>query len=350
MRYCFAPMEGITGKRCREAHAEFFPGVDRYCLPFLTPTDAHCLTAQQRRLLDPGSLDRARLLPQVLTKSAEDFVWFASALADLGWSELNLNLGCPSGTVVSKGRGAGLLRDLDALRRFLDEIFTRSPLPISIKTRIGLESESEFEAILALLCEYPLHALCIHPRTRREMYTGGVHLSAFARAAERAPFPLCYNGNLFTPASVQRIKEAFPGVTSVMLGRGMLADPALIVRCRGGSRSREALLGFHETLAGRYLSDMHPQTDRRTPHKLVLLAVRDHNLSIAEKITVIALKHKRIPLRAGVKRFLGSLGREHGFIQLHKIHINPGLGVSGNDQIDFCSHWRRHNVCIGYFL
>ena len=258
MRYCFAPMEGITGKRCREAHAEFFPGVDRYCLPFLTPTDAHCLTAQQRRLLDPGSLDRARLLPQVLTKSAEDFVWFASALADLGWSELNLNLGCPSGTVVSKGRGAGLLRDLDALRRFLDEIFTRSPLPISIKTRIGLESESEFEAILALLCEYPLHALCIHPRTRREMYTGGVHLSAFARAAERAPFPLCYNGNLFTPASVQRIKEAFPGVTSVMLGRGMLADPALIVRCRGGSRSREALLGFHETLAGRYLSDMHP--------------------------------------------------------------------------------------------
>ena len=258
MRCCFAPMEGITGKRYREVHAAFFPGVNRYCLPFLTPTEAHRLTPQQIRELDPGPLDRARLLPQVLTKSADDFVWFASVLAELGYSEVNLNLGCPSGTVVSKGKGAGLLRDPDALRRFLDEIFLRSPLPISVKTRIGLESESEFGPILALLCAYPLRELCIHPRTRRELYTGGVHLSAFAMAAEAAPFPLCYNGNLFTPASVQQIGEAFPGLPSVMLGRGLLADPALVVRCRGGSRSRETLLAFHEALSGRCLADLHP--------------------------------------------------------------------------------------------
>ena len=180
IRYLFAPLEGITGRQFRELHAACFPGVDCYCMPFLTPTSAHVLTPAQRAELAPGNLERGRLLPQVLTKNAEDFVWFAQTLADLGYDEVNLNLGCPSGTVVSKGKGSGMLRDPDALDRFLDAIFARSPIAVSIKTRIGYAEPAEFARILTVLCRYPVRELTVHPRTTKDRYEGSLHPEAFA--------------------------------------------------------------------------------------------------------------------------------------------------------------------------
>ena len=254
----FAPLEGVTGRDLRETHAECFPGVDRYWIPFLSPTSSHQLTSRQLRELDPGSLGYDRLVPQLLTKDPADFLWAAAAIGALGYGEVNLNLGCPSGTVVSKGKGAGLLRDTDALDRFLESVFQAAPLPISIKTRIGLEDPAEWETILPILARYPIRELTVHPRTRRELYKGSVHLDAFRRAAELLPFPLRYNGNLFTTADVQQAEDVLPDNAGVMLGRGLLADPALVTRCRGGKRDRAALIRFHETLADRYLRYMHP--------------------------------------------------------------------------------------------
>ena len=258
MKLEYAPLEGITGRDFREVHGACFPGVDRYRLPFLTPAADRHLTPRQRRDLEPGPLGYGRLLPQVLTKDPDDFLWAASALAEQGFGEVDLNLGCPSGTVVGKGKGSGLLRDPAALDRFLEAIFAKAPIPVSVKTRIGLEDPSEWEALLPVLARYPIRSLTVHPRTRRELYKGGVHFDAFLRAMERLPFPLYYNGNLFTPADVQALQTACPGLAGAVIGRGLLADPALVSRCRGGSRSREALVEFHEELAARYLCYMHP--------------------------------------------------------------------------------------------
>ncbi len=254
----FAPMEGITGRDFREAHAACFPGVDRYWLPFLTPASNRQFTPRQRRELDPGSLGYARLVPQVLTKDPEELLWAASALGELGYEELNLNLGCPSGTVVSKGKGSGMLRSPEALDRFLEAVFSACPLPLSVKTRIGLEDPGEWEALLPVFARYPIRELTLHPRTRRELYRGEVHWEAWFRAAETLPFPLRCSGNLFTPVGVRAAEAALPGLSGLMLGRGMLADPSLITRCKGGLRDRQALLDFHEELAARYLASMHP--------------------------------------------------------------------------------------------
>lgn len=254
----FAPMEGITSRDFREVHAACFPGVDRYWLPFLSPASNPQFTPRQRRELDPGSLGFARLVPQLLTKDPADFLRAASALGELGCGEVNLNLGCPSGTVVGKGKGAGLLRDPGALDRFLEAIFAAAPLPVSVKTRIGLEVPAEWEALLPVFARYPIRELTVHPRTRRELYRGGVHFEAFQKAAEVLPFPLRYNGNLFTPDALRALEAACPGLSGAMLGRGLLADPALITRCKGGTRDREALIRFHEELAARYLAVMHP--------------------------------------------------------------------------------------------
>ena len=258
MKLDFAPMEGITGRDFREVHGACFPGVDRYRLPFLSPAADHHLTPRQRRDLEPGALGLSRLLPQVLTKDPADFLWAASALAELGYEQVDLNLGCPSGTVVGKGKGSGLLRDPAALDRFLETIFTAAPIPVSVKTRIGLEDPAEWESLLPVLARYPIRELTVHPRTRRELYKGGVHFDAFLEAAKLLPFPLYYNGNLFTPADVQGLETVCPGLAGAVIGRGLLADPALVTRCRGGSRDREALIAFHEELAERYLTYMHP--------------------------------------------------------------------------------------------
>ena len=241
----FAPMEGITGRDLREVHAACFPGVDRYWLPFLTPAANHCFTPRQRRDLEPGPLGYARLVPQVLTRDPADFLWAAGELGELGYAEVNLNLGCPSGTVVGKGKGSGMLRSPEELDRFLETVFSAAPIPVSVKTRIGLEDPAEWERLLPVFARYPIRELCVHPRTRRERYKGRVHFEAFAEAAARLPYPLRYNGNLFTPAAVQRVEAACPGLSGVMIGRGLLADPALIARCRGGHRDREALIAFH---------------------------------------------------------------------------------------------------------
>ena len=262
MRRCFAPMEGITTRAFREAHAACFPRPDRYYLPFLSPTQVHSLTPKQLRELTPGLVGLEQLVPQLLTKNAQDFLWAAGALAELGFTEVNLNLGCPSGTVVAKGKGAGMLRDVEALDRFLDQVCAASPLPVSVKTRLGLEDPAEFDRILPVLSRYPLRALIIHPRTRRQLYAGQVHSDRFEWALGQTALPLCYNGDLFTRQAVADFAAAHPGVEAVMLGRGLLMDAALC----GAPATRQQLETFHGLLCDSYLAAMDP--DRAALPKL----------------------------------------------------------------------------------
>ena len=137
MRYYFAPMEGLTDSIYRNLHHSLYPSVDQYYTPFLSPTVHRTLTQKEKREIPFAESLDFRVVPQLLTKNPQDFVWMAQQCADRGYKEINLNLGCPSGTVTAKGKGAGMLRDPDALDRFLDEIFQATPIEISIKTRIG---------------------------------------------------------------------------------------------------------------------------------------------------------------------------------------------------------------------
>ena len=142
MNYYFAPMEGITDRIYRRLHQEYFPGVDRYYTPFFSPTVHRSLTPKERKELapEPG----LNVIPQILTRNAEDFLWLTERCAEFGYEEVNLNLGCPSGTVTAKGKGSGMLQDPDALDSFLYEIYKRAALPVSIKTRIGFRDPEEF--------------------------------------------------------------------------------------------------------------------------------------------------------------------------------------------------------------
>lgn len=228
MRHVFAPMEGLTDSIFRRLHHRYFPGVDGYYMPFLSPTIHRTLTAKEQRDLPPADSLAVPAVPQVLTKNAQDFLWAAKVCQDLGYTEINLNAGCPSGTVVAKGKGSGLLRDLDALAAFLDEICAASPLPVSIKTRLGLEDAQEFPRLVALYNQYPLRELIVHPRVRTQFYAGSVDMDAFAYAAAHCIHPLCYNGDIRTQSQLHQLEQTFPQLSGVMIGRGLLENPALL--------------------------------------------------------------------------------------------------------------------------
>ena len=248
MRYYFAPMEGLTDSIYRRLHHKHFSGVDRYYMPFLSPTIHRSLTHREDRELPMADSVDFCAVPQVLTKVADDFLWAAAVCRDRGYDEVNLNLGCPSGTVVSKGKGSGMLRDLNALDRFLDAVFSSSPLSVSVKTRLGLESAEEFPAILDIYNKYPIKELTIHPRFRKQFYSGSVDMEMFRYAAQNSRNPLCYNGDLTSMAQIEAIAREFPGTGSVMIGRGLVADPGMLC---GGTDVR-ALEAFMNDLLEEY--------------------------------------------------------------------------------------------------
>ena len=228
MHYYFAPMEGLTDSVFRRLHHRYFPGVDRYYMPFLSPTVHRSLSHKEERELPPADSVKFAAVPQILTKNAEDFLWAAQVCRDRGYDEINLNTGCPSGTVVAKGKGSGMLRDAEALDTFLDAVFQKTPLPVSVKTRLGLESPEEFPAILEVFNRYPIRELTVHPRVRRQFYDGEVDGEMFAYAMKHSKIPLCYNGNLFTLSQINALQAQYPQLPAVMLGRGLIADPGML--------------------------------------------------------------------------------------------------------------------------
>ena len=249
MELSFAPMEGITGSIYRRVHARFFPGADVYYAPFIAPDGTGRFKGSALRELLAENNEGVSLIPQLLVNAPEPFLAAAEALGDLGYEEINLNIGCPSGTVVAKHKGAGTLGDLESLERCLDEIFTRCPLRVSVKTRLGLSSTGEFPAVLSLYRRYPLARLIVHARDRAGMYQSRPDLDAFAPALDDSPFPVIYNGNIFSVRDYEAIVRQFPALSGVMLGRGAAADPALFRRINGGAAlTAEELRAFHEAL------------------------------------------------------------------------------------------------------
>ena len=196
MKYYLAPLEGITDHIYRRTYHKLFEPMDKYFIPFLTPNENGKLSKRQRQDVLPENNEGMYAVPQILTNKTEEFLSAEAYLGSLGYEEINLNLGCPSRCVVSKGRGAGFLADPDGLRRFLDEIFEKSNIRISIKSRIGVRDVEEFGALLDLYNQYPLEELILHPRTGKEFYKGSPHREVYRYAMKGSRHPLCYNPTL----------------------------------------------------------------------------------------------------------------------------------------------------------
>lgn len=251
MKYYSAPLEGITKSLYRRVHHKYFPGADKYFAPFLSPTHDYRLTNRELNELLPD-LDRGLpLVPQLLVNSAQPFLLTARELTDLGFGEISLNLGCPSRTVTTKRKGAGVLADPAGLDRLLGEIFVGAQgLTVSVKTRLGIKDPDEFAALIPVFNRYPIAELTVHARLQEDFYRRPATPQVLAALAGEIKAPFCYNGDILTPAEAQRILPLFPTARAVMVGRGLIADPALIGVLKGTPRPDKSVYrAFHDELA-----------------------------------------------------------------------------------------------------
>ena len=234
MKYYLAPLEGITTYIYRRAYHQHFTAMDKYFTPFLVPHTKKGFSTKEKNDVMPEHSPGMNLVPQIMSNQAESFLHTVEKLKVYGYEEVNLNLGCPSKTVVSKGRGSGFLADPEGLDRFLDEIFKKCDVKISIKTRIGKDDPEEFVRLLDIYNQYPVEELIIHPRVQKDFYKNQPDLDVFRDAVEGSKIPLCYNGDIFTPESHDEMRREFPQVDTFMLGRGILMNPALLdIICMG---------------------------------------------------------------------------------------------------------------------
>lgn len=253
-----APMEGITTAIFRRVYAKWFDGIDRAYTPFLVANGTHKFKNREKQEYSPFT---EHLIPQILTDRAEHFLWAAGELQKAGYREVNLNAGCPSATVTTKGKGAGMLEDPEKLRAFFDEIFnSKNPdkLPqISVKMRVGVSSYDEAEKLADIYEGLPISKLIVHPRIRDDLYNNVPNLDAFRVFYEKIPHEkLVYNGDLKTTGDVEKITKLFPGLQSVMIGRGLLADPFLPSKLHGeynkNGGGSKILAGFLDELYDEY--------------------------------------------------------------------------------------------------
>ncbi|MBQ7953229.1 MAG: tRNA-dihydrouridine synthase family protein [Clostridia bacterium] len=267
MKLSFAPLEGITNSIYRNTHNKFFGGCDEYYAPFIVPSDDERITKKSIKDILPENNSNCKLQVQVLTNKSDSFFKFEKVISNLGYNEVNINLGCPSGTVVSKGRGAGFLRDIDNLDKFLYEIYEKTNLKVSLKTRIGFYDGSEFEELLKIYNKYNVSKLIVHPRVREDYYKGIPDVKVFDFTYNNSVNPLCYNGNIFSVEDYKKIVEKYPDVEGVMLGRGAVANPAIFREIKGGAKLRtEEVVSFTENLTGFYMEVLKSETF--TLHKL----------------------------------------------------------------------------------
>lgn len=254
MKYYLAPMEGITGHVYRNSYEKFFHNIDKYFTPFIVPTSSKSFKTKELRDVLPENNKGMNIVPQILTNDSEGFINTAIKLQQLGYNEVNLNLGCPSGTVVSKGRGSGFLAKREELDIFLEDIYKKDDIKISIKTRIGKDSPEEFYELIKIFNKYPIEELIIHPRTRQDFYGNKPNLEVFKDAINLSTNPICYNGDIFTSDDYKNFTKSFPEVNELMLGRGVLANPGLISEINNNTvLDKEVLKEFHDDILFNYI-------------------------------------------------------------------------------------------------
>ena len=266
MKLYFAPLEGITTYTYRNAHFEMFGGCDDYFAPFITPCENEKLSIKNMRDILPEN-NNIKVKVQALASSGEAFVDFTKRIAEYGYDEVNLNVGCPSGTVVKKGRGAGALRDIDRLDEFLNYILENSEHKISIKTRTGFYSHDEFDELLSIYNKYPVSELIVHPRVREDYYKAEPNMRSFDKAYNSSTAKLCYNGNVYCAEDYKKIVGTYPMLNSIMIGRGALKNPAVFREIKGGAKlTTGELVAFSNLLEERYFELL--DSDMYTLHKL----------------------------------------------------------------------------------
>lgn len=231
-----APMQGLTELMFRKVYQQCFPNaIDLAISPFLSLTHGNLADAWKKidDVIPEDNIGSIPVIPQILGKEPIEFIDLANRLFDVGYTEINWNIGCPMRRITAKHRGSGILPYPDEVKSILDQIVPKLKPQLSIKMRLGLHSNEEIFALVPIFNNYPLANVTIHPRTGKQQYSGQVDLDTFQRVLPEINVPVIYNGDICTTADYRRIHNRFPQIKDIMIGRGILFDPLLPLKIKG---------------------------------------------------------------------------------------------------------------------
>ena len=256
----FAPLEGIGNHIYRNVYRRYYGGISKYYTPFLDLSSEGLMKNRGLRDILPENNEGIHVIPQVLTASPDALKKAAQVLSGYGYDEVNINMGCPVGTVTKKGKGAAMLSDRDRLRSFLDGAFSGCATGLSVKMRIGMTDISEGAGLIKIMNDYPLREVIIHPRLQTEFYQGEIHEEILEAMCRESVNPVCINPGIRTPEQYDSFCEKYPDCTALMIGRGLITDPALPEKCTGTvidpNKEAARFLSFHNALLAAWKEEL----------------------------------------------------------------------------------------------
>ncbi len=248
-----APIQGLFNYHFRKVLTRHVKGFDKYFTPFVRTNGLDNYDPRDLREVTESVGCPVKTIPQVMGNRPELLIPLCERIQDMGFQEINLNMGCPYPMVTKKGMGAGILPDPEKIDSLLEAVFSKMDITFSVKMRLGMEDKSEIEKIIPVLNSYPLHEVIVHPRLGKQMYNGEADLEAFSECLAQIKAPLVYNGDILTEEDYKEKKRRFEAVDTWMIGRGIAVNPFLaenITLQKEFDKSRFAT--FHQDLIAEY--------------------------------------------------------------------------------------------------
>ena len=260
-----SPLQGFTDFRFRNAQNKLFGGIDTFYSPYIRLNGKMVIKPSYHRdLLPENNLD-LEVIPQVITNDADEFLFVAKYVRELGYKELNWNLGCPYPMVTKSGMGSGMISNPEKINHVLERAHTESDIIVSMKMRLGYENSEEILEALPVLDKYPIKNIAIHARIGKQLYKGGVNLDAFQHCIDNTKHKLYYNGDITSVAKFHEMQQRFPTIDHWMIGRGLISDPFLPSMIKNNTTEYpedkiELFNAFHDTLYAIYSESLSGST------------------------------------------------------------------------------------------
>lgn len=222
-----SPLQGFTDFRFRNAFHKHFGGIDTFYSPYIKLNGKLVVKGSYERDILPENNTTLEVIPQIITNDAEEFLFVAKYVQQMGYKELNWNLGCPYPMVAKCGMGSGLISNTSQIEHILKRVHNETDIIVSMKMRMGYENPTEILDVFPILEQYPIKNIAIHARIGKQLYKGGVDLDSFQKCLDTSKQKIYYNGDITSVAKFKELQERFPSIDHWMIGRGLIADPFL---------------------------------------------------------------------------------------------------------------------------
>ena len=252
-----SPLQGFTDFRFRNAFHHFFGGIDTFYSPYIKLNGKLVIKGSYERDILPENNTTLEVIPQIITNDAEEFLFVAKYVQQLGYKELNWNLGCPYPMVAKCGMGSGLISNTSQIEHILKRVHTETDIIVSMKMRMGYENPTEILDVFPIFEQYPIKNIAIHARIGKQLYKGGVDLDSFQKCLDTSKQKIYYNGDITSVEKFRMMQERFPSIDHWMIGRGLIADPFLPSMIKNNTteypkNKLEIFEAFHDTIYQEY--------------------------------------------------------------------------------------------------